>query len=66
MNSEPYFTNLMSNDFTYPGEYVVGQSNNMEMLEFCFGGQPDDTPASNNHDKASSVMKTFHGSQYNI
>jgi hypothetical protein len=60
MSSGSYFTNLMSNDFTYPGEYVAGQSDNMEMPAFCFGGQPDDTPASNEllaQDDAHGVAK---------
>jgi hypothetical protein len=47
MNSGSYFTNLMSNDFSYPGGYAAGQCNNMEMPELFGVGQPDDTSASN-------------------
>jgi hypothetical protein len=46
MNSKSYFTNLMSNDCTYLGEYAATQSENMEMPRYEGVGQPDDTPTS--------------------
>jgi hypothetical protein len=46
MNSGSYFTNLMSTDFSYAGDYAAGQSDNMEMPPFFGFGQHDDTPAS--------------------
>jgi hypothetical protein len=37
----------MSNDFSYPGDYAAGQSDNMEMSAFFAVGQPYNNPASN-------------------
>jgi hypothetical protein len=47
MHSGTYFSNLISSECTLPGNYIVGQSENMEMPVEEGVGQPDDTPASN-------------------
>jgi hypothetical protein len=58
----------MSNDFSYPGDYAAGQSDNMEMSAFFAVGQPYNNPASNEipaqHDphgagKEKRTTKTF-------
>jgi hypothetical protein len=47
MHSRAYFSNLISSECTLPGNYSVGQSENMEMPVEEGVGQPDDTIASN-------------------
>jgi hypothetical protein len=46
MQSGSYFSNLMSNGCTYPGEDGASQSQNMEMPTYEGVVQPDDIPPS--------------------
>jgi hypothetical protein len=56
MHSRSYFTNLMSNDSTDPGEYDGTQSQNMDMLAYEGVVQQDDITPSD----APSAIEQVH------